>query len=116
MVSKLRSLISQYCGANAANVQIFVTETNSVAYNPGKQTVSLVNALFIADDYATWLEQGAANVDIWTLHNGVSYGNTSGSLYGSATYGDYGIFATGDSPEPAADTPFPSYYGIQMLS
>ena len=116
MVATLRSLISQSCGSNAANVQIFVTETNSVAYNPGKQTVSLVNGLFIADDYATWLEQGVANVDIWTLHNGTSGGNTSGSLYGSATYGDYGILSSGQSPEPASDTPFPAYYGIQMLS
>ena len=116
MVASLRALISQYGGANAANVQIFVTETNSVSYNPGKQTVSLVNGLFIADDYATWLEQGVANVDIWTLHNGTSYGNAGGSLYGSATYGDYGIFSAGGSSEPAGDTPFPSYYGIQMLS
>ena len=116
MVAKLRALISQYAGANAAHVQIFVTETNSVAYNPGKQTVGLVNALFIADDYATWLEQGVANVDIWTLHNGTSGGNTSGALYGSATYGDYGILSSGQGSEPATDTPFPSYYGIQMLS
>ena len=116
MVAKLRALISQYGGANAAHVQIFVTETNSVAYNPGKQTVGLVNALFIADDYATWLEQGVANVDIWTLHNGTSGGNTSGALYGSATYGDYGILSSGQGSEPATDTPFPSYYGIQMLS
>ena len=116
MVATLRSLLSQYGGSNAANVQIFVTETNSVSYNPGKQTVSLVNGLFIADDYATWLEQGAANVDVWALHNGASYGNASGSLYGSATFGDYGILAAGGSPEPAAETPFPSYHGIEMLS
>ena len=115
MVSQLRALIGTYGGSNAASVQIFVTETNSVAYDPGKQTVSLVNALFIADDYATWLEQGVSNVDIWTLHNGASDGNAGGSLYGSASYGDYGLFASGSAPEPAAETPFPSYYGLQML-
>ena len=38
------------------------------------------------------------------------------SLYGNTSYGDYGIFAGGGSPEPATDTPFPSYYGIQTLS
>ena len=116
MVSQLRALISQYCGANAAQVQIFVTETNSVAYNPGKQTVSLVNALFVADDYATWLEQGVSNVDLWDLHNGASEGNASGALYGSASYGDYGLLASGGSPEPAAETPFPAYDGLAMLS
>jgi hypothetical protein len=121
MVSKLRSLITQYCGSNAANVQIWVTETNSVSYNPGKQSVSLVNGLFLADDYMTWLEHGVANVDWWDLHNGISTGNNnSSSLYGTANYGDYGLLSSGESSggvsEPAVDTPFPSYYGLQMLS
>jgi hypothetical protein len=121
MVSKLRSLITQYCGSNAGNVQIWVTETNSVSYNPGKQTVSLVNGLFLADDYMNWLEQGVANVDWWDLHNGISTGNNnSGSLYGTANYGDYGLLSSGQSSggvsEPATDTPFPPYYGLQMLS
>ena len=116
MTARLRALIGQYGGANAAGVKIFVTETNSVSYDPGKQTVSLVNALFAADTMLTWVEDGAANVDLWDLHNGSSYGNASSSLYGSATYGDYGILSNATSGEPAADTPFPTYYGLQMLT
>ena len=112
---KLRSLIRQYCGSNAPNVPIFVTETNSVSSKPGKQTVSLVNSLFTADNFMRWLENGAANVDWWALHNGATTGNVSPNLYGSATYGDYGILANGSGGEPSADTPLPSYYGIQML-
>ena len=116
-VSKVRALIGQYCGGNAPNVQIFVTETNSVAYNPGKQTVGLVNGLFAADDYQTWLENGVANVDWWDLHNGAVTGTNNGlDLYGSATYGDYGMLANGSGGEPAVDTPFAAYYGLQMLS
>jgi len=116
MMTKLQALIAQYGGANAANIQILVTETNSVAYNPGKQTVSLVNALFIADTMPTWLENGATSVDFWNLHNGSSANNNSSSLFGGATYGDYGILSNGSANEPAADTPQPSYYGIQMLA
>ena len=116
-VAKLRALISQYCGSSAPSVQIFVTETNSVSYNPGKQTVSLVNGLFAADDYLTWLENGVANVDWWDLHNGASTGNNnSGSLYGSAGYGDYGLLSNGSGGEPSANTPFAPYYGLQMVS
>jgi len=116
-VAKVKSLISRYCGANAAAVQIFFTETNSVSYNPGKQTVSLVNGLFAADDYMTWLENGVANVDWWDLHNGsVTGNNNSGGLYGSANYGDYGLLSSAAGGEPAANTPFAPYYGIQMLS
>ncbi len=121
MVSTLRSEINQYCGTNASNVQIVVSESNSVSYNPGKQTVSLVNGLFLADDYMDWLEHGVTTVDWWDLHNGISTGNNnSSSLYGTANYGDYGILSNGSSSggisEPAAETPFPPYYGLQMLS
>ncbi|MBX5450574.1 cellulose binding domain-containing protein [Thermogemmatispora sp.] len=121
MVSTLRSELAQYCGSHASAVQILLTETNSVSSNPGKQTVSIVNALYEDDDYMTWLENGVTSVDWWTLHNGPVAGNTSSSLYGSAQYGDYGVLAnggciSGGPCEPAADTPFPAYYGLQMLS
>ncbi|MHB1682199.1 MAG: alpha-L-arabinofuranosidase [Bacilli bacterium] len=121
MMTALRSEISQYCGTNASHVQVFVTETNSVAFNPGKQSVSLVNALYLADDYMTWLENGASNVDWFALHNYISTaGNNSSSLYGTTNYGDYGLLSDGTSnngvSEPSADTPFPPYYGYQMLS
>ena len=115
-MSKLRALVAQYCGANASRVEVCCTETNSVSYNPGKQTVSLVNALFLADAYSTWLKLGATNVDWWASHNGVTYGNSSGSLYGSTSYGDYGILSSGQGSEPSAETPFPAYYGFQMLT
>ncbi len=116
-VAKVKSLVTQYCGANAANVQIFVTETNSVSFNPGKQSVSLVNGLFAADDYMDWLENGVANVDWWDLHNGGSTSNNnSSSLYGSADYGDYGLLSNATAGEPATNTPFAPYYGIQMLT
>ena len=124
MVSTLRSEINQYCGSHASAVQIMVTETNSVSYNPGKQTVGLVNGLYLADNYMSWLENGVANVDWWDLHNGaVGSTNDSSSLYGNAQYGDYGVLAnascttmTSGICEPAADTPFPTYYGLQMLN
>jgi len=122
MMATLRSEISQYCGKHADDVKIMVTETNSVSYNTGKQTVSLVNALYLAEDYMTWLENGAANVDWWDVHNGAVGGNNnSSSLYGDAQYGDYGMLSNGSCAsagicEPAAETPFPPYYGLQMLT
>jgi hypothetical protein len=116
MMTRLKALIAQYGGANAANIQVLVTETNSVPYNPGKQSVSLVNGMFMADTMLTWVENGATSVDMWDLHNGSSFNNNSASLYGSATYGDYGILSNGTASEPAANTPQPTYYGVQMLT
>jgi len=121
MVATLRSLIKQYAGTQANKVQIAITETNSVAYNPGKQTVGLVDALFLDDNYMNWLENGVANVDWWAVHNGIVIGqNNSSSLYGTANYGDYGVLSNGKPEkgvkEPPLDTPFPSYFALQMLS
>jgi hypothetical protein len=121
MVAALRAEIAQYSGSRAENVQVMVTETNSVSVNPGKQTVGLVNALFLADNYLSWLEHGVASVEWWDTHNGITTGtNNSASLYGDATYGDYGMLANGACAagvcEPPAETPFPPYYALRLVS
>jgi alpha-L-arabinofuranosidase len=126
MVSKLKKEISTDCGAHASAVQIMVTETNSVYGTPGRQTTSLVNALFEDDDIMTWLDNGASNVDWWAGHNSPVDGSTTNQatgapLYGSYNFGDYGLISRGLATakgvqEPPAGTPFPAYYGMQMLS
>lgn len=117
MVSTLNSEIHQYCGAHASAVKIMTTETNSVSFNPGKQTTNLVNALYLAEDYLTWLENGVANVDWWDIHNSIVTGtNDDPSLYGTNNYGDYGLLSVGNTGELPLDTPFPDYYGLQIVS
>ncbi|HET8842460.1 MAG TPA: cellulose-binding protein, partial [Ktedonobacteraceae bacterium] len=117
MVSTLNSKVSQYCGNHARSIKTMITETNSVSFNPGKQTTNLVNALFLAENYMTWLSNGVMNVDWWDVHNSiVTWGNLDPSLYGSNNFGDYGLFSVGDPGEPAAETPMPSYYGLQIVS
>lgn len=111
ITSKLHSLIAQYSGGR--QVQIMVTETNN-----SYEHDSAASALFAADAYPTWLEQGASNVDWWDIHNG--FGSQSTDTSGSTDYGDEGILsnascASGGSPcEPAAETAFPTYYGVSM--
>lgn len=120
--SGLRSLYSQYLGSRASQVGIALTEMNSNGggFPPGKQTVSLVNGLFLADAYMSFLENGVFNVDWWAEYNGiVTNGDNSSSLYGTANYGDMGILSSGNSSggitEPPLDTPFPPYYGLAMV-
>lgn len=121
MTSTLRSQFAQYAGSS--DVPVMLTETNSVSSNPGKQSLSQVNALYLIQDYATWIQSGVANVDWWQLHNGmVTTGDNGSSLYGTAQYGDYGVLSDatcgtiGGSKvcEPAADTPFPAYWGLKL--
>ncbi|WP_030236220.1 cellulose binding domain-containing protein [Streptomyces sp. NRRL S-350] len=122
MVGTLRSQLGQYAGDSS--VPIMVTETNSVSSNPGKQTVGLVNALFLPQDYLGWLANGVSSVDWWQIHNGiVTTGDNGSALYGSAAYGDYGMLADGSCGtvngaqvcEPAPDTPFPAYNAMTLL-
>ena len=122
MVSALRSAFAQDAGN--ASIPVMLTETNSVSSNPGKQTVSIVNALYLLQDYNGWIDSGVSNVDWWQLHNNlITTGDNGSALFGTADYGDYGVLSDATCGiingsqvcEPAADTPFPAYYGLQLL-
>lgn len=49
IANDLRGQLDDYLGVDAARVELIVTEANSGAAAPGKQTTSLVNGLFQAD-------------------------------------------------------------------
>ncbi len=118
-IGSMMSVLKQQLDQFGTPIPVFVTETNSVSYNPGRQTTSLTNALFLANDMMDWLQSGASNVDWWDLHNGATAGNAASTLYGTTSYGDYGLLSNGSSvngvTEPPPNTPFPDYYGYQML-
>jgi hypothetical protein len=111
IMSTLRSEISEYAGVTS-NIPVIVTETNS-SIDLDTQPA----ALFGADMYMTWLENGASNIDWWNEHNGEG---TVSTVDGATDYGDQGIFSDdtdyGGTQEPATDTPFAPYYGIEMLT
>jgi hypothetical protein len=112
IVSSLKSEITQYAGVNAANVPVVVTETNDTIANDTQP-----GALFAADMYMSWLENGVTNVDWWDQHNGPG---TPSVIDGAQDYGDGGMFSSGTTgsgvTEPPLDTPFASYYGVQTLT
>jgi hypothetical protein len=113
IISTLHTELSQYAGiSNPASIPIIVTETNS-SIDMDTQPA----ALFGADMYMTWLENGVTNVDWWNEHNGAG---TPSTVDGAQDYGDQGIFSNNSNgsgvTEPATDTPFAPYYGIEMLS
>ena len=112
IVSSLKSEITRYAGVNPANVPIVVTETNDTIADDTQP-----GALFAADMYMSWLENGVTNVDWWDQHNGPG---TPSIIDGAQDYGDGGMFSSGANgsgvTEPPLDTPFASYYGVQMLT
>jgi hypothetical protein len=113
IVKATRAEINQYAGSNASKIQIMVTETDS-----SFEYDSVPAALYAADSYMTFLQNKVQNVDWWDLHNGP--GSTSSRLPdGSTEYGDGGVLSSGGCAggvcEPAANTPFPAYYGLQAV-
>jgi hypothetical protein len=112
IVSTVHSQISQFAGVDPAKVKLIVTETNT-SIDMDTQPA----ALFAPDMYLTWLEHGVTNVDWWNEHNGAGTPSTVG---GVPDFGDQGIFSNGTNgsgaTEPAPETPFAPYFGIEMLT
>lgn len=113
LISHTRAEINQYAGSNAPNIRIMITETDS-----SYEYDSVPAALYAADSYLTFLQNGVDNIDWWDLHNGP--GSTSSRLSdGTTEFGDGGILSSGGCAgsvcEPAANTPFPAYYGLQAV-
>jgi hypothetical protein len=113
-LGQLREEINQYAGANASKIGIALTETDS-SYDLDTQP----GALFNADTYFTAAENGVFNVDYWDTRNGM--GTVSTAPDGATDYGDGGLLSSGGCNsanvcEPPMNTPFPSYYALQMLS
>jgi hypothetical protein len=110
----LRQQLTDYLGTAATNVELDCTENNSVYTNPGKQTTSLVNGLFLADSLGNALQTEFNAVVWWDARNGQETNNNNDPcLYGWRQYGDYGIT---DSADPAAPADrYPTYYVARLL-
>lgn len=113
----VRGMLNQTLGAAASGVEILATENDSPGGNPGKQSVSIVNALYLADSLGQALSTEIAGYLWWDLHNGYDpRNNNSPVLYGYREYGDYGLLSSPDNPASPANTPYPAYYALQLWS
>jgi len=108
-VNDLRQQLSDYMGVAGANVQIICTENNSVYTNPGKQTTSLVNGLFLCDSLGQAMKTELKGLSWWIFRNGQeNTNNNSSSLYGWRAYGDYGMVS-------GSNDRYPAYYASRLI-
>ena len=108
--ANLRQQITDYySGSVSTNIELLCTENNSVSSNPGKQSTSLVNGLFMADSLAELMQTEFNGLFWWNLRNGGDNytGNDSSSLYGWRLYGDYGVLEGTDL--------YPTYYMAKLM-
>jgi alpha-N-arabinofuranosidase len=108
--ASLRQQISDYLGPTGSNVELCVTENNSDAGAMGRQSTSLVNALFLADSTCQLMETGFRTYIWWDLRNnsGETDGNFDPTIYGWRSYGDYGILT-------GSNAPYPTFYAEKLL-
>jgi alpha-L-arabinofuranosidase len=114
------NLLQSTLGSKASSVTVMATEFNSVYSNPGKQTTSLVNGLFIADSIGSLLDSGYTGGFVWDLRNGWDPNeNNSPSLYGWREGGDYGLLGDPNDSSPPSTGPYvtyPNYFAEQLAS
>jgi alpha-L-arabinofuranosidase len=112
--ANLRQQLNDYLGAAAPSVELDCTENNSVYSNPGKQSTSLVNGLFLADSVCAAMNTEFNSVMWWDLRNGQETGNNnSASLYGWRLYGDYGVVDSADLANPVDR--YPTFYVAKLM-
>jgi hypothetical protein len=105
----LRRQLSTYYGAAGTNIELLCTENNSIGEKTGKQTTSLVNALYLADSFGQIVQTEFNSFLWWNLRNGQDQNaNNSPALYGWRPYGDHGIMA-------GNDTRYPTFYTFKLL-
>ena len=107
--ANLRQQISDYIGPTGTNIELCVTENNSDAGAIGRQSTSLVNALYLADS-TSQLMKTEFNSCIWTdLHDAAdTSGDFDPTIYGWRANGDYGILS-------GSNTPYPTFYVEKLL-
>lgn len=101
---RLHNLVKKHSKNKDKQLEIWLTEWNSVDFNPGVQTLSIVNGLFVADYLGMLAQVGADNAQYWDIHNDLT-----------PEGGDYG-YLTRSYEEGCGNCPRPSYWAFKMAS
>jgi len=103
IIPGVQAALDEY-GEKGKDYGIWLTEWNSVDFNPGPQTIQLVNGLFVADYLGMLAVHNIEIANYWDIHNSLT-----------PEGGDYGYLTrTGD---PAGDNvPRPSYWAFYLAA
>lgn len=103
LMKEVRRQLDEY-GVKGKKYDIWLTEWNSVDFNPGPQILQHVQGLFVAD-YLGHLAQAPIQIaNLWALYNGRD-----------KRMGDYGILSTSSDPQ-GLNARRPSYWAMRMMS
>jgi hypothetical protein len=99
LTASINQIKSELATAGHPTTPIFVGELGSVSYNPGKQTMSITQALYAGMVQAELMQDGVARATWWLGFGGCNDasggGNFASSLYGLQNFGGYMVFSDG---------------------
>jgi hypothetical protein len=127
LATAVETVETELSQAGKAGVPIYVGELGSVNTNPGKQTMSITQALYAAQAIGTLMQLGVPRVTWWLALGGCntsSSGNFSSSLYGWQSFAGYMILSDGiptpyectGAPNVPLGTLLPTARAYQVLS
>lgn len=103
IIPDVRNQLKQY-GEPGKKYQIWLTEWNSVDSRPGPQTLTIVNAVFVADYLGMLAKHNIEQASYWNIHNNITEQG-----------GDYGYLSRIKAPD-GDNVPRPSYWAFSMAS
>jgi hypothetical protein len=107
--ANLRQQITDYIGPPGTNIELTMTEINSDPGILGRQSTSIVNALFLADSTCQLMKTEFNSYIWWDFHDGAqTAGDFDPTLYGWRTNGDYGLLS-------ASNSRYPAFYAEKIL-
>src|SRR5579884_2848392 len=107
--AELRREIAGYFGPTGTNIELCVTENNSDAGAQGRQSTSLVNALYYADSLGQLMQTEFNSFVWWDFRNGADLsGSFDPTLYGWRTNGDLGMVG-------GVTNRYPPFYAAKLM-
>jgi hypothetical protein len=107
--ANLRQQLSDYLGPAGTNVELLMTENNSDSGPQGRQSTSLVNALYYADSVCQLMLSEFNAFAWWDLRNSADTGgNMDSTLYGWRTNGDLGMVS-------GLTNRYPEFYAAKLM-
>ncbi len=103
LMKDVRHQVDQY-GVKGKKYEIWLTEWNSVDFNPGPQILQHVNALFVADYLGHLAEAPIEIANLWALYNGRD-----------KRMGDYGVLAASSDPQ-GLNARRPTYWAMRLMA
>lgn len=105
----LRQQLADYFSPAGAGVELLCTENNSNAGDQGRQSTSLVNAVYLAASLAELMKTEFNSLIWWDLRNGRdTKGDFDPTIFGWRTYGDLGVL-------DGLNGRYPTFYALKLM-